>query len=189
MKKCYEKYRNSEEGKTALAKYQGSEKCKKKKRQYMQSPAGKVAVAKYWASEKGKIQKKLGVERYRHKRREYGMTEKGKLAMAKYAKSDKGRVRGSNGRYKRKTILLQTVCDFTTKQWTKIQKKQGNKCILCGKTELTVDHIIPISKGGQHTVNNIQGLCRSCNARKGNRIDVLIFSKPFSANVELVSLL
>lgn len=50
------------------------------------------------------------------------------------------------------------------------QRDQG-KCVQCGATDyLEFDHIIPFSKGGASTVNNVQILCRRCNLTKGDRI-------------------
>jgi 5-methylcytosine-specific restriction endonuclease McrA len=42
----------------------------------------------------------------------------------------------------------------------------------CGnrdKVKLTVDHIIPQSKGGKSTFDNRVAACRECNHKKGNR--------------------
>jgi DNA-binding transcriptional regulator YhcF (GntR family) len=42
------------------------------------------------------------------------------------------------------------------------------RCRHCGThTELTVDHIIPESKGGKHSLDNMQTLCHRCNCIKG----------------------
>src|SRR5439155_430834 len=43
-------------------------------------------------------------------------------------------------------------------------------CSRCpATTDLTADHITPLSKGGKNVLQNIQVLCRSCNSSKGGR--------------------
>ncbi len=45
-------------------------------------------------------------------------------------------------------------------------------CQYCGKRgrDLTLDHIIPRSRGGQSTWENLVACCKVCNGRKGNRL-------------------
>jgi len=51
-------------------------------------------------------------------------------------------------------------------------KRDGLVCAKCSTAEnLTVDHIIPISKGGTDDLDNLRLLCRSCNSKKGDRTD------------------
>lgn len=60
---------------------------------------------------------------------------------------------------------------FTEDEWIALCKAHDNKCAACGKaTKLHVDHIVPRIKGGADTIDNIQPLCKSCNAKKGTRI-------------------
>lgn len=50
-------------------------------------------------------------------------------------------------------------------------EKDNYQCVFCGnKKELEVDHIIPIAKGGKHTMANFQTLCRKCNEKKSDEI-------------------
>lgn len=60
---------------------------------------------------------------------------------------------------------------FTEDDWLKIIENQQDLCAICHeKKKLTKDHIIPISRGGTNWPENLQGLCGSCNSRKGNKI-------------------
>jgi 5-methylcytosine-specific restriction enzyme A len=49
------------------------------------------------------------------------------------------------------------------------------QCQSCGKTtlktDLTIDHIIPLSRGGQNDISNLQTLCFICNQQKTDKID------------------
>jgi 5-methylcytosine-specific restriction endonuclease McrA len=49
-----------------------------------------------------------------------------------------------------------------------VAARDGGKCRNCGSTDsLEYDHVIPYSRGGTNTVNNIQLLCQPCNRSKG----------------------
>ena len=58
---------------------------------------------------------------------------------------------------------------FTRKEWLQICSYYGEKCLKCGKNEVTIDHVIPVSCGGKSSIDNIQPLCRSCNSSKNNK--------------------
>jgi len=57
----------------------------------------------------------------------------------------------------------------------KVLKEGKQRCALCGITAkdrmLDVDHIIPRSRGGKSTEDNLQVLCAKCNRSKGNKDD------------------
>lgn len=62
-------------------------------------------------------------------------------------------------KYKRKGITL--------KKRYEVLQRDGFKCVLCGGNYcLEVDHIKPISQGGENTPNNLQSLCWYCNHGK-----------------------
>lgn len=54
-----------------------------------------------------------------------------------------------------------------------VYDRDGYECLSCGESEisqLSLDHIIPRSKGGMAILSNLQTLCKNCNEEKGNRI-------------------
>ncbi|MFE6864705.1 TerD family protein [Nocardia sp. NPDC057668] len=52
-----------------------------------------------------------------------------------------------------------------------VWQRDGGKCVECGDSHyLEFDHIIPLSRGGATSAQNLQILCRACNRVKGARI-------------------
>ncbi len=69
---------------------------------------------------------------------------------------------------------------FMPHERIEILERDNWKCQICGclvhdeiindELKANIDHIIPISKGGNSEINNLQVLCRTCNLSKSNRI-------------------
>ncbi|MFW5901790.1 MAG: HNH endonuclease [Thermodesulfobacteriota bacterium] len=59
--------------------------------------------------------------------------------------------------------------DLRQSQWWKRQRAKG-VCYYCGRRfparELTMDHIVPIARGGKTTKGNVVPCCKECNTRK-----------------------
>lgn len=53
-------------------------------------------------------------------------------------------------------------------QWTGVIANQKNRCWWCGKEmdRPTMDHVVPIVRGGAHDVSNIVAACKPCNSKK-----------------------
>ena len=50
----------------------------------------------------------------------------------------------------------------------KVLERDGKECLLCGaKTQLTMQHVIPYSMGGETTSRNLVTLCNDCNQKCG----------------------
>lgn len=89
----------------------------------------------------------------------YSKKRKGKKARTKARKSN-GKNRPNISRGKR----------------ARIYKRDGYACVTCGfkpakkdrATKLTIDHRVPLSRGGSNKDPNLQTMCGTCNHTKGN---------------------
>ena len=111
-------------------------------------------------------------DRHLQNMRRYQRSDKAKSVRIHYKRNnpEKIKVLDSRKRVKRRTSLIVAVNDLTSEQWNNIKKSHDYKCHYCLLVKpLTMDHVVPISKGGQHTDSNIVPACRSCNSRKWNR--------------------
>jgi 5-methylcytosine-specific restriction endonuclease McrA len=70
----------------------------------------------------------------------------------------------------RRRARLDKFVDITKQEWRDLMIKYGWKCFYCdnvltNKTR-TIDHLIPLSKGGRHHIMNLMPCCRVCNTGK-----------------------
>lgn len=76
--------------------------------------------------------------------------------------------------HKRNARIAGNGGSFTAGEWELLKEQYGYRCPACGKREpeikLTIDHVIPIAKGGVNTISNIQPLCGNCNSKKNTQI-------------------
>ena len=48
--------------------------------------------------------------------------------------------------------------------------RDEHRCQYCGERAETLDHVVPRSRGGTHTWDNVGAACRPCNVRKADRL-------------------
>ena len=64
---------------------------------------------------------------------------------------------------------------FSSIEKQRIYAKCNGRCGICGSPvnfdDMTVDHIIPLSRGGTNAMDNLRLACRTCNRSKGNLSD------------------
>ena len=51
-----------------------------------------------------------------------------------------------------------------------VMARDGGMCQYCGSRADSIDHVVPRSKGGPHTWENVVAACRPCNVRKRDRL-------------------
>lgn len=51
-----------------------------------------------------------------------------------------------------------------------VLRRDHHSCQYCGSSKhLTLDHVLPRSRGGQHTWDNVVAACKRCNSKKGDK--------------------
>ena len=66
---------------------------------------------------------------------------------------------------------------YSSSQWTKVRasvlSRDGYTCAYCGSVEAnTVDHVVPLSKGGEpYDMENLVACCSRCNSMKRDKSD------------------
>lgn len=76
-----------------------------------------------------------------------------------------------NRRKRKARVRSAPINDLTQDQWLDILNRFNGLCAYCGSCpdNITMDHDIPISRGGSHTASNVVPACLKCNSSKGAR--------------------
>lgn len=112
----------------------------------------KEKVSKYYANRRLNFK-----ELFQKKYRDWQQKNKDKRAISQRNRQAKKRESGGT---------------LSATDWKAILDKYENKCLKCGSKEnITIDHVVPIALGGRNDTSNVQPLCKTCNCRKGKRIE------------------
>lgn len=96
--------------------------------------------------------------------KKYYNTEKRREQSKKYAHRER------TDRHKRRARLRDAIGNFTKEQLKARFEYHGDRCIYCKSTNrVTVEHMIPLCRGGTNWASNIAPSCYHCNTSKGKR--------------------
>lgn len=61
---------------------------------------------------------------------------------------------------------------MTERDWLRLVRRYEGKCAYCGTKPdvLHMDHLIPLKRGGRHSIGNVIPSCQPCNSAKGTWI-------------------
>jgi 5-methylcytosine-specific restriction endonuclease McrA len=139
--------------------------------------AKKIESDKKWVvnnREKSSAVKKRWQDKYPDHHKDYYQQNKGKFQawyQQNYAVNKQQYIHRAR---LRRVRLLNSEGTFTEQDWLQLKEIYNHTCPRCFRQEpeikLTVDHKVPLTKGGTNYIDNIQPLCFSCNSSKSTNI-------------------
>ena len=127
--------------------------------------------------------RKNNSERLKEQQDKWNKSDSFKKAQKKYKKSEKGRQSDYLSRIKRRS--LKQKVSFSPFERKQILNRDKWKCQNCGckvhdrsngnwntPNKAHIDHILPLSKGGDSKPSNLQTLCRTCNLSKHDNVEL-----------------
>ena len=158
VKESNNKYSKTDKGKARALRFYGTYKRKEILKRHKATGKQAINSAKYYYSEKGmatiKHYRKAHADKYRELTNQWMKDHPEVNRMA----SSRRRVNLRNNK----------VYKILPKE---IRKLYSQPCFMCGSTEnQTIDHKIPVVRGGSHGIGNFMTLCKSCNCSKHDRL-------------------
>jgi 5-methylcytosine-specific restriction endonuclease McrA len=101
-------------------------------------------------------------------------------AYLKYKETEHGKLANKRKRHKRRAIM-ENAGTFTNEQWQERLAEYNYCCAYCYNpfpvNELTIDHMLPLSRGGTNTIDNLVPSCKPCNSRKKDKTPLEMLQK------------
>ena len=180
-----QRYRSTPKGQTTTKTYEQLEYVKERRRQASRSQQGRRNKAKYEATKRGRLTRQKAIAKYRtsqkakissalrHQLTKHNPQRRNqrRRALDRYRRTEKGKAWKRRGYAKRKGAILSSVNPLTASEWAGILQQHNHRCHYCHQeTKLTIDHVIPLSKGGAHVKENVVPACTPCNSKKSNHL-------------------
>lgn len=123
---------------------------------------------RYYAANREKVVEKSRVYRSEN-------LQKCRARELAYQKTEKGKMVAKNTTHRRRAAKREGT--VTTEQLLTLKAKAKGRCYYCCRKSknLTIDHIVPLAKGGRHDLDNLVMACGECNRRKSDK-DPLAFA-------------
>lgn len=112
---------------------------------------------------------------YKAYERRFGKWSEAVKAFVEYYNNSDGEYNLSNDRFANESVVKSASRDVSLRLRFQVMRRDNFKCCICGASpakdpsiELHIDHVIPWSKGGETSFDNLQTLCSACNLGKSN---------------------
>lgn len=168
------KYKYSLKGQKAEFRYRKGEAYKQKEQRYRSKRSSKdldcARAKRYYHkhinNEEFLVRKRKKDKIYRSKNHE-GLLERNRIARKKYRQTENGKANN-----KKQKLLRRALGDISIETIMELQKEQ--KCYYCGNEIVgtkTIDHKIPVIKGGTNQKDNLCVACVHCNTQKNSKTE------------------
>lgn len=157
----------------------GALEAKRKEKYYKdhESTLKKTRERYHNASEETKEKRKSTKVEYNKNASEEVKNNK-KLYDKAYFSSEQGKLVTLRSIHKRRAQKLSTSDNsITNKALENLKISQDYKCVYCdcnlefsSSKAVHLDHVVPLSKGGSHTLSNVVWTCASCNLKKSDKL-------------------
>jgi hypothetical protein len=137
----------------------------------------KATKRKYLSNERNRAKHNAGTQKWHANN-----PKKVAASLQKYARNNKAKIAA---KIAKRQARIRNAPIRETVSLDVLWKRDKGTCQLCftkirRKTERSMDHIIPVSEGGEHSYRNTVLAHRSCNSRKGNRHNIAQQQRLFS---------